>query len=125
MLTLIFRNPAPGSLVKGPVPRFRIDRETVLDEGGAILAHHVGHCWQVDGRSFLRLDCADPVEVHFERGAEASEVYGPFMHLSSTDGICFADHEVFAHFDEGTRSWFCHRDRESWAAMVVRSAGAP
>jgi hypothetical protein len=102
------------------VARFRIDRETILDEAGALLARHAHHGWQVDGHSFVRLDCSDPVEVRFERGAEVSEVCGPFMHFSSTDGICYADHEVFAHFDEGTRSWFSHRNREYWPALVVR-----
>jgi hypothetical protein len=121
MLTLVFRNASPESVSKGPVPRFRIDRQLVSDEAGRRLAVHADHAWQVDGRSFLRLDCADAASVQFESAAAASEVYGPFTHFSSTDGICYADHEVFAHFDEATRSWFCHRDRRYWPALVVRA----
>jgi hypothetical protein len=103
------------------VAGFRIDRETVTDDRGGFLARHAGHCWHVDGRSFVRLDCADAVNVRFERDGAVSRVYGPFIHLSSTDGICYADHEVFAHFDEDTRSWFCHRDREYWPVVIVRA----
>lgn len=119
MITLVFRNATPESVSKGPLPGFRIDRELVSDGKGWMLARHANHHWHVDGRDFLRLDCADAVKVRFERGADASQLYGPFTHFSSTDGICYADHEVFAHFDEGTRSWFCHRDREYWHAMMV------
>jgi hypothetical protein len=121
ILKLIFRNSTPGSASKGPVVCFRIDGEVVSDGKGTTLARHVDHQWQVDGRRYLRLDCEDAVSVHFERAAAASEVYGPFTHFSSTDGICYADHEVFAHFDEHTRSWFSHRNREYWPALVVRS----
>jgi hypothetical protein len=123
MLTLVFRAATPESVAKGPVPSFRIDGDVVTG-GGARLALHADHAWQVDGRSFLRLDCEDPSTIQFEREGAASEPYGPFMHFSSTDGICYADHEVFAHFDEQTCRWFCHRDREYWPAMVVRSVAA-
>lgn len=124
MITLVFRDSDPETVSKGPVPGFRIDGEQVTDGHGRLLARHAEHCWQVDGRKFLRLDCADAVSVRFERGAAASERYGPFTHFSSTDGICYADHEVFAHFDEDTRSWFSHRDRDYWPSMVVESLTA-
>jgi hypothetical protein len=126
LITLTFRNLTPGTVSKGPMRSFRIDRELVTDDRGGPLAVHVGHCWHVGEESFVRLDCADAVKVQFERdGAAASEVYGPFIHLSSTDGICYADHEVFAHFDEDTKTWFCHRDREYWPSLVVRSLTWP
>jgi hypothetical protein len=121
MIKLIFRATTPESASKGPVACFRIDGELVTDGQGAKLARHADHAWHVDGRSYLRLDCDDATTVQFERAGARSEVYGPFTHFSSTDGICYADHEVFAHYDEDTRSWFCHRDREYWPALVVRS----
>ena len=121
MITLVFRNSTPETLSKGPVPFFRIDRERVTG-GGSQLAQHAHHAWQVEGREFLRMDCADAVTVQFERGDDASALYGPFVHFSSTDGICYADHEVFAHFDEDTMEWFSHRDKKWWSAMLVTSA---
>jgi hypothetical protein len=105
LLTLVFRDSDPETVSKGPLPGFRIDGEQVTDGHGRLLARHAEHCWQVDGRKFLRLDCADAVSVRFERGAAASERYGPFTHFSSTDGICYADHEVelLFHCHEGCR----------------------
>jgi hypothetical protein len=120
MITLVFRNSTPESVSRGPVPSVRIDREIVTG-GGSQLARHRNHVWQVEGREFLRMDCADAVTVHLERGDQVSPVYGPFIHFSSTDGICYADHEVFAHFDEDSTEWFSHRDRKWWSAMVVKS----
>jgi hypothetical protein len=120
MITLIFRNSTPESVSKGPVPSFRIHRGEVSG-GSSAVAVHLDHAWQVEGRRYLRMDCADAVTVQFERDGRASRVYGPFMHFSSTDGICYADHEVFAHFDEDTKEWFSHRDREWFSGMVVRS----
>lgn len=124
MITLMFRNAAPGGASKGPVASFRLERELVSG-GGVRLARHGDHAWHVDGRRFLRMECDDAVTVQFERDGAASELYGPFTHFSSTDGICYADHEVFAHFDEHTRSWFSHRDRDWWPAMIVRSVREP
>ena len=124
MITLIFRNATPDFVARGPVAHFRIDGDRVCDEKGGLLARHAGHSWEVEGRSFLRMDCDDAATVQFERAPLASELYGPFAQLSSTDGICYAEHEVFAHFDEPTHSWFCHRDRQYWAAMVVTAVTA-
>jgi len=121
MIKLTFRASTPESISKGPVACFRINRELVTDSEGAQLARHVNHAWEVDGRRFLRLDCADAATIQFERAGGASSVYGPFTHFSSTDGICYADHEVFAHYDEDTACWFSHYDRELWPALVVRA----
>jgi hypothetical protein len=121
MLRLVFRASTPQSVSKGPVGGFRLDRELVIDEQGTTLARHHDHAWQVDGGRYLRLDCADATTIQFERATGSSAVYGPFTHFSSTDGICYADHEVFAHYDEAVRCWFSHRDRDYWPAMVVRA----
>ena len=73
MITLVFRNSTPESVSRGPVPSVRIDREIVTG-GGSQLARHRNHVWQVEGREFLRMDCADAVTVHLERGDQASPV---------------------------------------------------
>jgi hypothetical protein len=122
MITLAFRNSTPDCVSTDPVPSFRIDRELVSGGGGGRLARHADHAWHVHGQRFLRMECADAVTIQFEGDGGSSEVYGPFTHFSSTDGICYADHEVFAHFDEDTRCWFSHRDRKWWPAMTVRPA---
>jgi hypothetical protein len=121
MITLAFRNSTPDCVSTDPVPCFRIDRE-LLSGGGGRLARHADHAWHVDGRRFLRLECEDPVTIRFEDAGRSSELYGPFTNFSSTDGICYADHEVFAHFDEDTRCWFSHRDRTWWPVISVQSA---
>jgi len=121
LINLVFRASTPESISKGPVACFRIDREAVSDGQGVPLARHADRSWEVDGRKFLRLDCADAVTVQFERATGCSAVYGPFTHFSSTDGICYADHEVFAHYDEDTACWFSHHDRDYWPALVVRA----
>ena len=86
MITLAFRNATPDCVSTDPVPSFRIDRELVTG-GRDRLARHADHAWHVDGQRFLRMECEDAVTVRFEDEGAASELYGPFRHFSSTDGI--------------------------------------
>ena len=119
LLTLIFRRSTPESVSKGPVDALRFDGELLEDGAGRLLARHVKHAWKVDGQEYLRLDCEDPVRVHFEGPGGRSPDYGPFTHFSSADGIAYANREVFAHYDEQAARWFSRVERTYWPTMVL------
>jgi hypothetical protein len=122
LLTLIFRRTTPESVTKGPVRRLRLDGDLLKDDEGTVLARRANRAWHVDGRDYLRLDCEGPVRIRMEKPGASPSVHGPFMHFSSADGISYAEHEVFASYDERMALWFSHRDRDYWMTLVLESA---
>ena len=128
MLKLVFAETGLGpTLELGPFPAVRIDGETMRAErGGAVLAQHKPTSWEVQGRSFFRVDCASLVRLQFENpDGERSELSTSFTHFSCADGIAYADGEIYGHIDLDSRRWFSHADRRFWQTLIVKSAGAP
>ena len=128
VLRLVFAEAGPGpTLDLGPVAQIRIDGETLHGlPGDRLLARHRRNSWEVQGRSFFRLDVASPVMVHFEdRKGAASPVYGPFLHFSCADGIAYGDGAICANLDLQTKHWYSHRDHKQWRDLVVSSASPP
>jgi len=119
-------SPTVGSEVtKGPFPRIRVEGEVMrADPGGPVIAYHDDHHWQVDGRSYSRLDCDCPaVQVYFERiDGTRSKIYGPLKDFSFVDGIAYMEHQVFAFADRSIIDWYCHADGQHWPLMVIEPA---
>ena len=128
MLKLVFAEAGPGpTLELGPFPAIRIDGETMRAErGGAALAQHKPTSWEVQGRSFFRVDCASLVRLQFENpDGERSALSTSFTHFSCADGIAYADGDIYGHIDLDSRRWFSHADRRIWQTLIIRSAKAP
>lgn len=109
----------------GPAAQFCFEGETIRTRpGGEALAVHRSHAWEVDGRRFVRMDCSAPVEVRFLAADGArSQTFGPFVHLSCVDGVCYVDREVFAVVDRGHDDWYSIAAERHWPVMVVTPAG--
>ena len=128
MLKLVFAEAGPGpTLELGPFPSVRINGEAMRARpGGPILARHRAHVWEVEGRTFFRVDCACPVRLHLEdEHGKCSPESDPYMHFSFADGIAYGDGAIYANLDLETKHWYCHRDGRHWRELVVKSAAAP
>jgi hypothetical protein len=126
MLTLAFSEAAPGPVVhRGPFEEIRCDCEQMRGgSDGPVIAEHREHAWFIGSQRFFRIDCDHPVRVHFEDAqGNRSQVFGPFFHFSSADGLAYADGEICAHIDVDASRWYCHRDETYWKEMVVEPAG--
>jgi hypothetical protein len=89
---------------------------------GPVLAEHRERSWLVGARRYLRIDCEAQLMLALEHADGArGEVFGPFGHLSSIDGVLYADRRRFAIYHEGTRVWTLDPAGTGWAVMVARS----
>lgn len=114
-----------GSPAKiGPLSSLRFEGELLREAaGGPVLATHEEHQWVVNGERYTRLECDCSVVVRFARvDGSASATYGPFEHFSCTDGVAYADRQVFAFVDRSVGDWYCHDDGRHWPLMLVEPA---
>ena len=126
-MLLTFKTAAGKQTTLGPLEHFRFDREELRERNpGPVLARHEGHHWQVAGDAYLRLDYDGPISVSFEDPATGrrSREFGPFMHLSSVDGMTYLNHELFCQFNSATGLWYVHAERSEWPSMLVKKAQA-
>jgi hypothetical protein len=126
MLTLAFSEALSAPVVeRGPFSEVRCDCDQLRGgTEGPVIAEHRDHAWFIGSKRFFRIDCSTSVRVHFEGAhGKRSEVFGPFFHFSSADGLAYADGEICAHIDVDAGRWYCHRDETYWEEMVVESAG--
>jgi len=123
-ITLIFSNPQGDTLKRGPFYSFCLQGETLREQtGGATVAVHENHKWEIGGRKFVRIDCDCCVRVHLSRvDGKKSKDYGPFESFSCMDGIAYANHEIFAFADRSIGDWYCHADGLHWAIITVEAA---
>jgi hypothetical protein len=122
-ITLSFAAPDGQVVKKGPYRTFCLQGETMREDvGGTIIAVHEKDRWQVDGRKFLRVDCACRVRIDCLRvDGKRSKHFGPFESFSCMDGIAYANHEVFAFADRSIGDWYCHADGQHWAILVIEA----
>src|SRR5437868_4553783 len=101
-MLLAFKKRDGAEIRLGPFTRFRLDGEELRElQGGPVLARHEGRHWNVRGEAYLRLDYEGPLTITFEHSqiGRLSRRLGPFVHLSSVDGVTYVNHEVFCHFN--------------------------
>ena len=84
-----------------------------------VLARDVNHRWVTPQGEYLRLDVAARLTIHFERGGEKTQTFGPYEHFSSNDGIAYADRKVLAFADHTNKQWFVVPEDARWAVLVV------
>lgn len=119
ILSFIHPNSPPWTL--GPLKQLWIDGALLRENPEEpVLARHVHHQWEVEGRSYYRLDCTARVNIKFAGGEETpSREFGPFNRFSAVDGIAYTDDKVFAVLDEKVHSWLCYDAGKRWPIMVV------
>lgn len=127
MLTVVFQHAAePSSESLKPLAALRMEGNLIREKpGGPVLARHRDHRWELNGKKYFRLDCADLVYVQMENESGVSARYGPFTHFSSADGLAFAEREQFAQLDEATGLWSCSQCEGTWRALIVTPATHP
>ena len=107
----------------GPIDSIWLSAEGLRTEAeGAVRAAYREHQWELDGRSYFRLDCTAQVAVHFERGAERSNDYGPYRRFSAVDGLAYGDDKVIAFMDQKKDEWLYYDTGYHWPTMVVSEA---
>jgi hypothetical protein len=123
-ITLVFGGLDGRTVEKGPYGTFCLQGESLRDRvNGSVIAAHEDHHWRLDGQNFTRVDCDCRVAVTALRvDGRHSERMGPFDSFSCTDGIAYADHELFAVADQSIGDWYCHGDGLHWSMLVVEAA---
>jgi hypothetical protein len=122
-IELVFAGPSGPTLKKGPYAAFCLQGETLREKVGAEpIAVHEDHHWQLEGRTFSRLDCDCRITIHLTRvDGKLSQTYGPFESFSCMDGVAYVDHELFAFADRSIGDWYCHADGRHWAIIVIEA----
>jgi hypothetical protein len=121
-MLLTFEKSGGESITLGPLKTLRLDGEELRElQGGPVLARHEGHSWTVQGQSYLRLDYEGPVTIKFEdsRTGRTSATYGPFMHLSSVDGMTYLNHELFCQLNSETHLWYFRQENTEWPTVLI------
>jgi hypothetical protein len=105
----------------GPAASFRVAGNFIRDAAtGEILARYLNHFWHVDAMFFTRYDCPGPVLMHFEdlEGGETPQ-YGPFEHLSVSDGSVHYGDKLVAKFIDPTLLWHDIESDTYWQNMIL------
>ena len=123
MLQPFFAGPEGPSFSPGVFSDLRFDRNLLRPSAvGAPIAEHRDHAWHVDGKRYTRFDCSGRVAIYFTgRDGTLGPVYGPFEHLSTVDGVLYANRELFASFDEADGLWAIDGTELRCAVLVART----
>ena len=107
MLQPVFSAREGPSLSPGVFSELRFDRNLLRPSlAGTPIAEHLDHAWQVEGKSYLRLDCTGRVAIFFTNlDGSLGPMFGPFEHLSAVDGMLSANRQPFATFDKAQGVW--------------------
>ena len=126
-MDLIFSyvHPSQSSMTLGSFDSIWLSVEGLrTQDNGPVRAAYSKHQWELDGRSYFRLDCTGNVTVHFERDAERSSRYGPYRRFSAVDGLAYGDDKVVAFMDQKSDEWLYYDTGYHWPMMVVSEAEA-
>ncbi len=84
-----------------------------------LIALHEGNTWRMGEEQYHRVESDGPVLVTGEGCAPSDGVARRGKGFSMYDGVAFLDHEIFATFDAGTRTWLFPRKQEECTALVI------
>jgi hypothetical protein len=127
-MNLIFSyvHPSKPQKTLGPFNMIWLGTDGMRSEHhGKLRAPYRNHQWDVDGLSYFRLDCTERVTIHFERGAERSQRYGPYARFSAVNGLSYGDDRVIAFLDPKLCEWFFYDTGYHWPVLVVTDTTAP
>src|SRR5260221_7276599 len=91
MLQPVFSAREGPSLSPGVFSELRFDRNLLRPSlAGTPIAAHRDHAWQVEGKSYLRLDCTGRVAIFFTNlDGTLGPMFGPF---DEAEGVWAIDH---------------------------------
>jgi hypothetical protein len=126
MIRLHLSGPTEPPVTLGPAPWFRVAGNFIRQgPHGNIVGTFRRHNWEVESRQYGRIECREPVLVHFEDAAGGpTEDFGPFADFLCLDGALHAGGEVFAKFMEETQLWHCLPTETYWPVLVVKAPPA-
>ena len=107
MLQPVFGAREGPSLSPGVFSELRFDRNLLRpSRAGPPIAEHRDNAWQVEGKTYLRLDCTGRVAIYFTNlDGTFGPMFGPFEDLAAVDGVLYANRKPFATFDEAAKVW--------------------
>jgi hypothetical protein len=121
-LIFSFVHPSQPSITIGPFGVIWLNSEGMRSEkGGAVRAPYRNHQWDVDGQEYFRLDCTANVDIRFERDAQRSSNYGPYLRFSAVNGLAYGDDKVIASMDHKSSEWLFYDSGYHWPTMIVTS----
>ena len=123
MLQPVFGGAEGPSLSPGVFSELRFDRNLLRPSFvGPPIAEQRDHAWQVEGKSYPRLDCTGRVAIYFSNlDGTLGPMHGPFEHLSAMNGVLYTDRKRFAAFDEAQGVWAIDRTQLRCPTLVARS----
>jgi hypothetical protein len=123
MLRLAFSTQEGASRSVGVFSELRFDRAALRPSAAAApVAEHRDHSWVFEDRRYLRLDCDGQVLVYFaDAQGTLGQLWGPFQHLASMDGVMYANRKKFATFDEASDLWTIEPSGLRCPILVARS----
>lgn len=122
MLQLKFESPMGGSPVTvGPAPYFRVGGNMMhLGSDRRPVAEYKNHSWEIEGKHHTRYVADGRAVIYFENlMGDATEPFGPFTECSASDGVVYADGQLFAKFVEETQLWHCFPTDTYWPTIVI------
>jgi hypothetical protein len=123
MLRPLFGAQEGASLSIGVFSELRFDRDLLRPStAGAPIAVHRDHAWEVEGRRYLRMDCAGRVMMYFANSdGSLGPNYGPFDEISAVDGHLYTNRQSFAVFDEAQKLWLIRGTELRCPVIVART----
>jgi hypothetical protein len=85
-----------------------------------VLGEYRQHQWHVSGGHFSQYQCLDACWIYFtDIEGTASNVFGPFGTVRTSDGTMYADDVLFAKFIDETLLWHSFRLETYWPALII------
>lgn len=121
-VNLVFSHihPTRSQKAVGPYNVIRLGFDGMRAEDAKVmLAPYRNHQWSLDGLEYFRVDCTDPVVIHFERERERSGRYGPYERFSAVNGLAYGDDTVVAFLNVRINEWLYYDSGYHWPVMVI------
>ena len=86
-----------------------------------VIAIFHNRTWEIGGRHYTAYDVEGSATIRFEDGlgGQSDVVYGPFNSIKTTDGLMWANSELFAKFINETQPWHDIKHNSYWPMMVT------
>lgn len=106
MLKLVFYNVTPPDSIEILGEAFTFGTDTILrNPSGEEVARYSHGGWCVANRSFLRIECRDPVILRFGPDGQSGARHGPYQTTRLIDGVLLGDQTPMAALHPA-RGWF-------------------
>ena len=120
-ILVTFSNPTGPPLSIGPFTQLFMKKRALREApDGPVLATSVNLRWEpAGGGRFTRFDCDVRCSVTLEKAGGKSQRYGPYRSFASLNGLKYADHQMFALYDEQNQDFYGYESGTHWDTLIV------